>query len=123
MQKFQNLNAESFRDFFFFSILGKISDFSNADVAVDQYHRFQVSRSLQEWRMYNIWHVPNYFYDRLGLLFFRRMYSSWQTWEWMLTGFQLPGRGFCQVCDSNQNRHAPLIYVSFFHLNIFSCRQ
>jgi hypothetical protein len=29
-----------------FLYAGKISDFSNADVAVDQYHRFEVSTAL-----------------------------------------------------------------------------
>jgi len=37
----RKLNAKSF--FFHFDSVGKISDFSNADVAVDQYHRFEVA--------------------------------------------------------------------------------
>jgi hypothetical protein len=86
---------KSFGGLISFQSAGKISDFSNADVAVDQYHRFQVSSSLQNWHVRNIC-MPHYFYDHpqydlcdvLGLVFSGGcMYSSWQTWEWMLTGF------------------------------------
>lgn len=32
----------------FFLSAGKIGDFSNADVAVDQYHRYEVSSAFKE---------------------------------------------------------------------------
>lgn len=44
MQECPLVIAGSWTQFFFhFHFVGKISDFSNADVAVDQYHRFEVA--------------------------------------------------------------------------------
>lgn len=38
-----SLHAKMLADHHLIFVTGKITDFSNADVAVDQYHRYQVS--------------------------------------------------------------------------------
>jgi len=115
MQKFQR--------FSFLQFVGKISDFSNADVAVDQYHRFKVSSSLQEWHICNICHVPIIFMMVLDFCFSGGCTAHGKHENGCLPVFDCLVEDFAKYVASNQNSNAPLIYFSFFHPNIFTCRQ
>ena len=98
MQKFQR--------FSFLQFVGKISDFSNADVAVDQYHRFKVSSSLQEWHICNICHVPIIFMMVLDFCFSGGCTAHGKHENGCLPVFDCLVEDFAKYVVRNRNRNS-----------------
>ena len=121
---------QRFQGFSFLQFVGKISDFSNADVAVDQYHRFLRLAVLFKSGIYAIyvmcqlflwWFWTSVFQEDVQLMANMRMdaYRFSIAWSRILPSMWLQTR----IAMLHRYSNGPLIYFSFFHLNMFTCRQ